>query len=703
MPEIHHQYYPQLLSSITICVGFFFIFDLLGRIIFHHCQLDNDKLQNSNAISLFLGLTVGVCVFSLIYFKLITTQWLVFLGFILAFVYFRRKENQPKKFKYIFLNEYLYEIFIFIFLIFYRFYQLLDKEYPELNTENCDQYNYLDNLTLIQMFGSENSFLELESRFFGFNYKFMNYHFFEYNLGIILKKNFPFNNFEFFQLCLQPFILGVALISFTRVLSYRFKTSYIFTGILIITFFLIHRASYIHYSLLYPLKESLDLNLFKEFPFYAISDPYFLYPSSFLPKISVLLFGFSGYLYSVFNNNSFVRIISIGFIFTSNLSYFPLILIYEVIDFVFSNERSYWFLGFSGFLFLAILGYTFYSNFGSQTLGRELFFSIDIFFSPIEIYQVLNREILFILGNFYSVLFYFSFLFWLLLIKSNFRFLLFSIIFTFPFVFINYEIFGKLFIIVLILFIFVYRKNCFLKVFSDLFISKIVISFLIILLIVNLSKFILESFQVGYNSFVLLISFLPVYFILGQLRNNKSAPLVFGFCLIFIVHNVFSGTFYFNRIFFPGTSASFAKTFYSKFPEKKKIIGVYFTKFDEIPYFYVNKPCFNLQNYSDSLFTTCISFDLLTKKDTMEIKKRNSWDKFLSFPFSQYAAGEGEFFHGDQLIRKFMKKVNCDVIFIADNAKGLEPAFIHKISRDSLYCKQFGYTAYFIKEVWKKP
>ena len=323
-------------------------------------------------------------------------------------------------------------------------------------------------------------------------------------------------------------------------------------------------------------------------------------------------------------------------------------------------------------------------------------------FSIKELYYSLNKEILFVLGNFYSIFFYLGICIFVIKPRSIMNGGFLFIVFIFPFSFIYFEWFGKLFIILCFVYSIIFFRRIFQFFYLHQFVYKLLISFVIILFGLQFSKFILESFQVGYNSFVVLVSALPLIFVLYVLKNSKRPILLFIISFIFIVHNVFSGIFYFNRIFFPGSSESFSSQFFSKFTDGEKINAVYFTKFSEIPYFYVDKPSFNLQNYSDSIYSTCVSFHLLSHKDTIEIKKRNSWDKFMSFPFSQFVNGEGRNLSKELQIRKFMEKIDCKAVFVRDNAKGLAPDFFRKLSSDSLYCRQFGYTAYILRDGWAR-
>jgi hypothetical protein len=707
MPELNHPFYPQLIYSIGLCIGFFLAFDIFGKWIFRFFNQSKIKSDVLHSASLFIGISSGVCLFSLIYFQLKTTQLLILFSILFSFFIIKPKKEIFKEdigisfYKY--LGNLVQEVLVFVFFIFLRFYQLFDKDYPELNTENCDQYNYLDNLNWQQMFRQENSFLELESRYFGFRSKFMNYHFFEYNLGLMMKKFYPFLNFEFFQLCLQPFLLGVGFISLSRVLKFYYKAPLKLVLLLLFVFFIFHRANNLHYFLLLPLNNFLDLNTILEFPFFSISDPFFLYFSSFLPKLSVLLIGFSGFLLAVIVKNTFLRILAVSFIFVSNISYFPFFLIYELVSYFLNREKnSFWYLVNSFFLLFALVVYSFYSNFGSDTIGKEIFLNIKPVFSFKEIYKSLNREILFLFGNFYSPAIYFSFLYFLVKPKSWPRFIFLAIIFLFPLTFYHYQFGGKFFIICLFAFIIKYRDSFKNLIFKDFLLGKFWISFFGVLLLVNLSFFVLEAFQVGYNIFVLLSSFIPVFIILKEYAQKKSSFLFYSFIGFFIFLNIGSCMFYFNRIFFPGTSKAFASKFFEKMPDNRKINSVYFTRFNEIPYFYVDKPCFNLQNYSDSIFSTCGSYFLLTPEDTLNIKKRNSWDKFLSFPYSQYVNTEGKNLGGKEQILGFLRRTNCRVVFVRDNAKGSLPISFNEISKDSLYCKQFGYMSYFLKEDWDK-
>ena len=221
---------------------------------------------------------------------------------------------------------------------------------------------------------------------------------------------------------------------------------------------------------------------------------------------------------------------------------------------------------------------------------------------------------------------------------------------------------------------------------------------LLCFLLIILTPFMLDSFQVGSNIFIAFFTFLPILVILTlPVEKLKTSTFIVLAALLF-TNNIHSFSFYFNRIFFPGTSKAFVKEFLRKASDSTKINAVYFTKFSEIPFWFVDRPGFNIQNNTDSLFSTCVSYNLLTKSDSAKIRSKNLWDKFISIPFNQFVQNEGKGLGYEDQVQLFMKKVNCRVVFINNSALANKPLFLRKIAKDSLYCKQFGYWAYFIKQ-----
>lgn len=94
---------------------------------------------------------------------------------------------------------------IIVLLIALRFYQLTDASDHDLQTENCDMYNYMDNMVYQTMYKVENFFTEFESQYFGFSYRYSNYHFWEYNLGLFIKVFVAFSELYTFPFLLIAF------------------------------------------------------------------------------------------------------------------------------------------------------------------------------------------------------------------------------------------------------------------------------------------------------------------------------------------------------------------------------------------------------------------------------------------------------------------------------------------------------------------
>jgi hypothetical protein len=685
-------YLPELFNSVLLVFLTYFLCDGIGRFIAQKIGQTKDGLNI--AIGPFLGLTALVSLFSALFFFFKTTQTLVFLVLVWA-IFTSKTKVKLLELNFQFRSSQLLEMGTLVFFILLRYFQLLDQEYPELNTENCDMYNYMDNMVWQEMYKVENSYTELESKHFGFPEKFMNYHFWEFNLGILLKNVWFFKNYTFFHLALLPLILGIAVISLSRASSWQFKTPLSLSIFIFILFTSYHRENNIIWHIISPLSKFIILKNLDFFPFHSYLDSFFLYPSSFIPKISVLLFCFSGYWLGVKAQNSHIRFISLSLIFTSNISYFAFFLFYELIHF-FIYRESLKTLRFLFLLCFSFFAYSFYANFGEKTIGREVFFKILPFLSFESIYQSINKEILWIFGNFYSPFLYFFIL--ILIIKPDIKRLFYLLlILFFPLTFQKYEVLGKLFIGMLFILTIINFKNFWKFLNSDEFLSFGFFSFISVLVLVSGTPFIAESFQVGYNIFICLISIIPVYILL-KFRIEKARKWLLFICFIaFMALNLESNAFYFNRIFFPGTSENFSKSFLKMVPDSAKINAIYFTRFHEVPYFYVDRPAFNLQNHTDSLFSTCVSFNLLSKSDTLKIKQKNLWDRFLSWPFNQYIAGEGKGKSYEGQVKGFMKRIGCRAIFINKEAIHDRPAFLSELVSDSLYCQQFDYWAYKVK------
>lgn len=697
MIESSTSFFYHVLNAGLTGLVFYLLADGAGYLLLRKIfRLD---AAHSAALGLFAGVSVLVCLYSVFYFGGRSTQVVVLVSMLAGWLMNRARtagDSLPATKSGSGRMAYrVLDVLVILSLVAIRFFQLIDEDFREYNTEFCDHYNYTDNITWLEMYRQENSFFELEPLHFRESHSFMNYHFFEYELGILMKKLFFYNNFIFFEICLLPFLLAISLLSLSRVLSLKYKYNPWFLSLLVLGFFLYHRSFDLHFYLLKPLENFLFLNPLKNFPFYAISDPFFQYPSSFLPKVSVLILGFSGYMGYLYTGQLVFRYLSLGFLMVANISYLPFIMVAEGLVFLANPRKEFGRLLVSlalvAFFLLAI-------KLLSEGSGKSLPFKIPPLAWDTGIrtnYLKMVREILFVFGNFYPVLFFGSLLFFVIRPGSFPRLGLLILVGIFPFVFILEEVLFRFFVVALVSFMVVYHRKILRQAEQNREVLLISVSFLVCLVLVNISTFFNESFQIGYNVFILMASLFPVLILLQN--RIPAGRLTTGILLVFLFFGLRSQFFYFNRIFFPGSSREFARDFFEKAGDRR-INSVYYTNFEEIPYFYVSRLGFNLQNYSDSLFTTCVSFHKLSRQDSSTLAKKGVWSLYESFPFMQFSRRMPAGVSREKKMQAFMERNRVRVFFIREGLDAETPRFVLRNTVARLRCRQFGYLAYILKD-----
>jgi hypothetical protein len=688
----------HIINAIALGTFFFVLFDLIGQFFLKRILGQGQNIAHN--LGLFAGTILCTSLYSIFLFKGKTTQITTLIALTLGSicivqgkktVYY--KERNILSIDY---RRYLFGILIIALLVILKFLQLIDENWQEYNTEFCDHYNYIDNITWTEKYHEENVFPEFESFHFNQSKSFSLYHFFEYNLAVLIKNFYYYNNFIFFEIALLPILLAFGIISLGQVLYLQYKKPLNYIYICIIPFFLYHREFGIHYYLTYPFYKIFNINQLFSFPFQAISDAFYLYPSSYIPKISVFFFGFSGYLFFLFSGNLFFRFSSLGFLLVANITYLPFLAAIEFCLFLLNpkkeikNISASIFIFFSLIIYFKIITYPDAKNLPYKIPGISFDLNVK------NIFLKLRKELFFVFGNFFMPLILFATLFWTANQKSKPRFYLLILIFIFPFIFISEKIFLKIYLSLIIIFLFFQGRKILKFIESNQIVLILLTSFLLCLVAVNIGTSFNESFQFGYNSFIPLITIIPIIIILSIKKFNFK---IIGICILFIIFGIQSQLFYFNRIFFPGSSIKFANDFY-KNAGKMRINSVYYSNFEEIPYFYVSRLGFTLQNYSDSLFTTCVSFHKMTQKDSTTLSRVGFWGLYNTFPFVKFCKKLPNDMSYDEKLKRFMIENKVKVFFIRKDLKHETPHFIQIASKSELFCNQFGYYAYILKDKW---
>lgn len=695
MLSLFQQYYLQLCCAVGIAILALLVFDALGYVITRITFVNEPKHQ-IEPITLFVGTTSAIAIFSVIYFLQYTTQHLpiAFLAYGILKNFKRVRIKNSEWLTFWPWQHRLAELAIVVILILLRFYQLTDASDHDLQTENCDMYNYMDNMVYQTMYKVENIFTEFESQYFGFSHRYSNYHFWEYNLGILLKYLWPFQNYTFFHFCLLPFILGAGIIGFARVLAHHFQLPYIHTLIITLAFATFHRATNAFWYILKPLDAYININSLFYFPFHAIQDAYFLYPTSFIPKVSVLILGFSGYFWAYKERQALLRYYAIAFLAIANVAYLPFIFFFEALN-VLSGRWRFTDLAFTILPAVFIIIHSSLRNSGLQVdaAGQATsVINIKPIISPKGTYLLFNESLLYLFGNFYLPIIYGVLLLWVLLRTPTTAWTL-ALCLSFPFLFYDYQILGKIFLAAWALLIYINRKSItsFFKMHT--LAVKLITAFFFTALVVHFTPFMLESFQIRLTVLVLLLFFMPLYYSLWALKQAPQRKYaVLACCVLFLANNAESNAFYFKRIFYPGESATFVRDFLKMLPDDSRINGVYLTRFNELLYPYTDKPGFNIQNYSDSIFTTCASFNLMSRQDTLELMRKNLFTRHQKWPFNQYIMNQGKGKSYDEQLIGFMRHIKARVVLLNKNTP--KPSVLNSYIIDSLYCQQFKYWAF---------
>ncbi len=675
---------------------FIFLSFYIGRII-SNVVLGDIVFDNGVSLGLFfLSSVVGI---------LYTKGSSIYIFPVILFIWFfiaKKEKNYFYLSKDIITNSgivLLYFIYFF-FLQYFVFYRSGD----ELSKAYADVYAYVSQINLMEEFGKETIFTELEKQKFGFSSSFKPYHYFEFWIAIGSRFILGSRTFFVYTFFLIPLLGSILIFQAFTVLRTIFRVRLSISFLIPLLVFTTLRYSYLDEWLFSFLGQFFEVK--REILKAAFFQNYGVWHFfSYLHGLKLLvssLFLLPFFIYCYQKNRIGMVVMLSLFPFVS-VTYIPFVLIVSGLFFIFSPGLiRFRFLLPVFFVFLILGVYTYLGRSGSSVV--EGFSFSRLFLSNFENFKFnYKKEIFIVLSDFFENFY------WLLLTLSVFILvgkhniwvkIFFVVVVLYPTINFNHILLFKFFIgsllIVFAIVVFPRLKTIFQNKYLLLFFTSLVLLRVALFFIGDIYD-VFQSFSLIWTPFI----FIFILFLIGREFSNQISRVRYYFivALSLVLISVQSyGLIQENRRPIPVMDED--KAFYRKIFKwlpNHEIVSGYYSPFTLVPYLHYDRIGVELLHRTDKFYTTCLSMGELTKKDSSVLKYTNGYQLLSSMPFSIWLKenkSRGLSYDLEQV--GFIRDRKIKIIFRKDEYERGKINFLNPYLADSVYNHQGKYWAYFI-------
>lgn len=666
------EYLPVLVGICLFSIIFFWVADAVGAFL-SACFQSQAQVGN-----LLLGTTVLVSIAALLTTNGVTI-FLFPLGLLTYFLVRKRSVIPTLNYSRLLTLNWIFPVLICLNVCI-RFLMLFNSKSGSLFTDYVDQYNYIDQVNLTLKYGMETDFLGLENLVFGEHASHSVYHYFEVYISVLGKffTRLPtYYVFEFFTL---PILLSFAQIQLVRLSSAFYQTRLVSGTLIVLAATSCFRFFCFEQLLLWPLRWTDWFVHLAYFPLYTITSEHSLYFYSYIFKISTFVILFSVYHYSVVRKDSILLIVSSVLAVFVNLVFLPFFVVINMLHTLAQKKRTrVIFYLFGSLLFLAVFYFLVNRNSPSAPSASGGLPVFKISFGVTSLYRYVLGILNFSFGNYYpSILLVAALLF--VKLRSFRSGALLILVLLFPFTFFGYSIFFKVFLVGVVGILLISVKPI-----TEALRHNPVPGFSVtaILSLAFINSFLypfFDFYQVCFVPLFALLAFFPALY-LSRFELNKFGCLV---VILFIVNNIWVLYFQSHRISLPGNPKPFVSAFLNK-TGGRFTKGVYVSSIPYRPYFYIGRTGYDIQNQSDSLALTFISFDQLNRKDTNSLLLTRAWPFYQKFPFVRFYNRHRNSLLLDDSKRLFLKEKGITCIFRSKGDPRILVDFANGYLSDSLY------------------
>lgn len=670
-------------SIAGICLAsilFFIVTDGIGNLVSQRLGTKN------NSGNLLYGLWVVVGMAAILVTKGITI--FLFPLFLILWLIFKSKDRIYTGLQIDWYESALFSSLIVINALI-RFWMLYNPKTGTLFTDYTDQYNYIDQVNLLLMYRKEVDFLGLESELFGEGSTYTPYHYFEVYISVAGKWLTHLNTFFVFEFFSLPILVSLAQIQVVRVVGALFAVRQIPAVIWVFIAGTCFR--FFHFGSIISWLKIHSLDYLNHFPLYAISSEHTLYFYSYIFKVSTFILLFSAWYYAVKKEDRNLEWVVSSCAAFVNLVFLPFFITLTGLRLISRRKLNWDFLvPILGVVFLG--AFYFLNNVGNEKLPEPatqfpgfvtLFRLKDSYHSALEIVN-------FPFANYYPLVLLSVIGFWLLK-KEPRRLSLLVLVLIFPFLFLSFSALFKIFLVLLAL-VLAWNSRDWMAFFQSDRPVVFAITALLSLAFVNTFLYsFFDFYQVWFMPMVGLIVFLPSIY-LARIPLNSTVVILLS---LFLVNNLSVLYFYYHRISLPGNPKPFVTSFLKK-TGGRFTKGVYVSSLPARPYIYIGRTGYDVQNQSDSLYLTFISFDQLSQADTARLLRIKAWSFYQKFPFVRFYNRHKDQYALDDCKRLFMKENGVSCVFRSKSDPRSLAGFANGFMTDSLYDRKEMSWVYFL-------
>jgi hypothetical protein len=590
-------------------------------------------------------------------------------------------------------------IFIFYFILIFGIqWYFLHNPLGGFFNNYPDAYIYMNQISLLDKWSIEAPAVELEKLEFGFQSFQKPYHYLEFWPAVLIHRISYFNSFQIYNFWMIPFFGSILIYQAYIYLKNRFSNIFLLITLPLAVYFTL-RYNYFD-ELIKKIFISFDLNTsyFKSVFFQNFSSPHFF---SFELGIKLIVSGI--FLFPLFllliEKKEQLFAINLGILPIVNFSLAPFSLLLSstlfIRSFIFKNIKTIYLIPFVNIIFLALFYYLL-KNKNIPEISPDFY---NLILSGVNNFRTDFKLILFNNFNMIFQNFYYLILLCFLLstkIKNKY-FIILLILSFYPIIFIDYKNLIFIYLILLLsvcIFLFFKEKNK-INILTNLFTTGVFSVFLLTNIMIFFQGMV-ESFQLSAIVYFPLFFILTLFFIKENMSENNWIIKTLFLSFIWIPLNIFG-------ICQENIKCQNRKKGVEEFNYKFKKFGgypkdfrsVYFSEFSMIPYLYYDRMGYNFQHGTDNFFTTCLSLDAISKKDSISLKTSGAFGLLQNFPFSIWQESQkNSGLSMDIKKKKFILDKKINLVLRHNDYNRQKIQFLNELLTDSLYNSQYNYWIY---------